>query len=283
MSIYLTMSTSPDSNKTMGVLKTHSLQVSQIWDVYEKLHRIFGLDDLGEDAEESQDQRLMRQNSETYLSPTERVRYLNLTEKLYKVESCEIYVKNDPSAANTLHYFKLSMFINLKELKLDMIPPSTILDLHTLRDRVVRLEMVNSGISDLRKVLAKDIPVNLIKSLKPMVIEEVSPFNDDIAMTSVNDTIKDEEEGQKVQQALVAYSFNVCEYLKLRNCGIAYMDAALQLFPNVETMDLSNNDISHILHLHNCHGLRYLHMSRNRIRVLSNLGRVIGNLIYLGT
>lgn len=269
----------------MGVLKTHSLQVSQIWDMYEKLHRIFGLDDLGDDAGESQDQKLLRQNSETYLSPTERVRYLNLTEKLYKVESCDIYVKNDPSSASTLHYFKLSMFINLKELKLDMIPPSTILDLHTLRDRVVRLEVVNSGISDLRKVLAKDIPINLIKSLKPMVIEEVSPFTNNISMTSVNDAIKEEEEGQReedVQQALLAYYFGACEYLKLRNCGIAYMSAALQLFPNVETMDLSNNDISHILHLHNCHGLRYLHMSRNRIRVLSNLGRVIGNLIHLG-
>ena len=49
------------------------------------------------------------------------------------------------------------------------------------------------------------------------------------------------------------------------------------LFPFVDTVDLSHNQISNI-HLQSCHNLRNLDLSHNRVQVLSNLSRVVGNL-----
>ena len=69
--------------------------------------------------------------------------------------------------------------------------------------------------------------------------------------------------------------------LKMSNCGLSRLDASFHLFPNLTNLDLSNNQISHIAHLHDCFSLRYLNLSRNKISVLSNLDRLLGNIISL--
>lgn len=163
----------------------------------------------------------------------------------------------DTSDLSTLHYFSLhSLFTGLLELKLFMCPPTTVLDLYSLRLKLEILDIENSGIPDVAKVLAP-IDEQQLKKFKPMIMSR--------------STILVPEDFQWVQ----------LKQLRLRNCGIARLDQAFHLMPLVEYIDVSHNVISHLIHLQDCVNLRRLVISHNRIRVLSNIGRVLGNLTHL--
>lgn len=55
----------------------------------------------------------------------------------------------------------------------------------------------------------------------------------------------------------------------------------MHFFPNIKYLDLSRNSIQHIIHLQDCISLKYINLSHNRIRVLSNLERVLGSVTRL--
>ena len=108
-------------------------------------------------------------NEEGVLSPMDRVKYYNLREKLAKVKVAHIYAKTETI---DLHYFHLSGYSGLRELILDMVPPSTVLDFISLRDKLVSLEVVNAGIPDVAEALAKGVSRSLLKEFMPMVLQE---------------------------------------------------------------------------------------------------------------
>ena len=156
-----------------------------------------------------------------------------------------------------LHSFSLSIFVSLQELYIDSCPPSTIDGLYDFRNQLKILKIINSGIPELVKALAPGVTEELLKHYKPIVLDTCSS---DIASN---------------------LKWSQVSELKLSNCGITRLDQSMHLFPSVQMLDLSRNDISHIIHLQDCYSLRDLNLSYNRISVLSNVGRVLGNVITL--
>lgn len=148
------------------------------------------------------------------------------------------------------------MFHSLIELYINRCPDSTILGLFKLRFQLTRLEVINSGIFNLSELLGPEFWDKSI-SCHPMMLP--------IETVPVPDTLK----------------WNLLVNLRLSNCGIARLDKAMHLFPNLEQLDVSYNDIAHVIHLQDCPVLSVLNISHNRIRVLSNLSRVIKNISVL--
>lgn len=146
--------------------------------------------------------------------------------------------------------FSLESFASLEELSLNKCPPSTICDLYDFRKKLRKMEIVSSGIPQLSKLLAP-IRSKYLRSLQPMIL------NDSIS------EIKD------------VYTWEKLTTLKLVNCGITRLDSSLHYLPALIHLDVSYNEISHIIHLQDCTQLRILNISHNRISVLSNLIWVI--------
>jgi Leucine-rich repeat (LRR) protein len=65
------------------------------------------------------------------------------------------------------------------------------------------------------------------------------------------------------------------------NCGVALFDESMHFFPVLQEMNVSHNDISQIIHLQDCFHLFDLNLSNNRIKVLSNISLVLGNVVKL--
>lgn len=232
-------------------LRISSGRALQVDGMHSRLQKLFG----GEEGEA---------NEEAMLSPMDRVKYYNLREKLGKVKVAHIYAKAETI---DLAYFHLSAYTGLRELILDMVPPSTVLDFISLRDRLVSLEIVNAGIPDMAKALANGVNRALLKDFMPMVLQRSPSSN--------------EKRNSISAPEFSAYKWNNLTLLRLRNCGICSMDASLHLFPAVTSVDLSHNQISNVVHLQDCHWLSELDLSYNRITVLSNFSRVVGNLLVL--
>jgi Leucine-rich repeat (LRR) protein len=145
------------------------------------------------------------------------------------------------------------MFHSLRELYINQCPPSTVDGLYSLRFQLERLEIINSGIFRLCSFIG---PPKWEKSfqLDPILLP--------------GDAIEIPNSMQWKQLTC----------LRLSNCGLDQMDKGMHLFPIVEQLDISFNDIAHVVHLQDCRDLRIANMSFNRIRVLSNLSRVIKNI-----
>lgn len=160
-----------------------------------------------------------------------------------------------PFNFNTINYFSLNSFQNLEVLWLDQCPPSTIQSLYSLKNKLIKIYVYNSGITSLTSHFAP-ISRKLLNTLKPMVL--------------INNPTKNI--GNK-------YNWTQLKSLVLSNCGINYMDECFHFFPLLEVLDLSYNNIMHVVHLQDCYSLISLNLSHNRIRVLSNLDRVLGKII----
>jgi len=167
-----------------------------------------------------------------------------------------LYITSTESS-NELYYFSLSIFVSLQELYIDLCPPSTIKGLYDFRNQLKILKIINSGIPELMKALAPGVKEDILKQYKPIVLDN---YSNDIASNLRWSQVSD---------------------LKLSNCGITRLDQSMHLFPSVQTLDLSKNDISHIIHLQDCYSLSELNLSHNRIRVLSNVGRVLGIIVII--
>lgn len=148
------------------------------------------------------------------------------------------------------------MYPALREVHLNRCPPSTVDDFYELRGKLLRLEIINSGIPALYKVLVP-VRTKYLKQHKPLFLgdERVLPPR--------------------------AYIWTKLKLLRLTNCGIAKMDASFHFMPYLSQLDISHNDISNIIHLQDCFELRILNASHNRISVLSNISRVIPNIVRL--
>jgi Leucine-rich repeat (LRR) protein len=146
--------------------------------------------------------------------------------------------------------FSLEAFASLKELILNKCPPSTISDLYSFRKKLTKLEIICSGVPELSKLLAP-IKSKYLKTFQPMILNDLpSPMKP-------------------------LYAWDHLTTLRLINCGITRLDASLHYLPALTHLDVSYNDLSHIIHLQDCHQLRVLNISHNRISVLSNLIWVI--------
>lgn len=152
-----------------------------------------------------------------------------------------------------LSYFSVKLFPFLEEIILDMVPPSTITDLYQVHPTLKRLVVKNSGMSSLVTALAPFQRKHL-KNLSPMILPDSS------------------------YSIPAKYLWTNLTALQLVNCGITRIDESLHFFPKLEYLDLSRNAICHIIHLQDCIDLRVLDLSYNRIRILSNLERVVGGL-----
>jgi hypothetical protein len=235
-------------------LKVTAQRAFQIDAMHTRLHKVFGKEAGEQDDDVDEDM----------LSPTERVKYYTLKDKMGKVKVAHIYAR--PETLD-LHFFNLSLYCGLQELILEMVPPSTAIDLFSLRDRLVSLEIINSGIPDMAKALTTGLSRSFFKNFMPMVLQKATAPGGRRASAS----------GPEYDQ----YKWSKLTLLRLRNCGLCRMDSSLHLFPAVTTVDLSHNQISNIIHLQDCHWLSDLDLSCNRISVLSNLSRVVGNLLHL--
>jgi Leucine rich repeat len=181
------------------------------------------------------------------------------TNVLAEVTSLHCYSSDVPD----LHYFALSCCPNLAELRLDMCPPSTVEDLFFLHKQLKVLEITNSGICDLSKLLIPLISQKQLITYRPMILPDTST-------------------AQNAQMDLdQKYAWHQLTTLTLSNCGLARLDATFHFFPSVVRLDVSHNDFNHIMHLQDCYNLQYLNLSHNRIRCLSNSERVLGNILSL--
>lgn len=152
-----------------------------------------------------------------------------------------------------LHRFTVDIFHSLRELYLNRCPPSTVLGIYNLRFQLNRLEVINSGISSLFEFLGPQ-DWDRSYSCDPMLLPgDVVPIPDE-------------------------YKWHQVTNLRLSNCGVDRLDKCMHLFPNLEQLDISFNDISHVIHLQDSPLLSVLNISNNRISVLSNLNRVISNI-----
>ena len=184
--------------------------------------------------------------------------------------------------------FSLEPFTSLHELILNRVPPSTISDIYTFRHQLYRLEIVNSGIPELIKLLAPNTPMKVWSKFKPMPMG--LPSTDDVTIQEYKDPgsynintnlcsdVKMSAGDVHSPKNYNADSWQELTHLRLCNCGIDHLDPSLHFLPYLEQLDLSHNDISHIVHLHDCVNLSLLNISHNRIRVLSNLPLVISNI-----
>jgi Leucine-rich repeat (LRR) protein len=173
-----------------------------------------------------------------------------LRDRLSSVRILYIYPPTGPE----LHHLSVKEFAGLLELNIHQCPLSTIPDLIALRQGIIHLSVTNSGIVDISEVLTPDVPKKIKSKLSPIILP-----------------------GSNCQIP-IRYSWLNLTRLTLSNCGIVRMDVAFHFFPALTHLDLSKNDIMHIAHLHNCINLESLNLSYNRIRVLSNLERVIGRV-----
>ena len=194
--------------------------------------------------------KLSKANSTPSPSTTTSSRFESFKKQL---ESCTSILVEEPSSSPDLHIFSISIFSNLEELILDGVPPSTVVDIYNLRAQLERLEVKNSGIPELSIFLCPRLPKHL--KLSPMVFPN-----------------------QNLIEIPDDYKWSKLKFLSMTNCGLVMLDRSMHILPMLEVLDVSQNDISHIVHLQDCFSLSTINLSRNRVRVLSNIGRVLGNI-----
>ena len=289
---------------TDSYLKTTSLRAAQIYAMHRRLSSAFAAEKASEDNEDNavgvrspsgdtstpglgrkpkypispdsdSEATTADMARSTMLSPSERAKYLTLLDKLSRVHTVHVFCM---PAVPELHRFRLNMYVYLQSLVLEMVPPSTIVGLSALRDRLQMFEVVNAGVTSLRMLLAPTAPGKLLNKLSPIVCSPSAPTTPLARGALVQPAVLFVEASNT---ALSTYEWKFLTLLRLRNCGIANIDSSVHLLPSVETLDLSYNDITHIVHLHDCLCLRSLDLSHNRVRVLSNLDRVLGNVLEL--
>ena len=151
----------------------------------------------------------------------------------------------------------------MQELHLDMCPLSTVEDIYVLRDRLRFLYVTNSGIPDLQIALVPIEP-KFIRKLSPMILTPSRTTAD-----------------KNSSKILLEHQWAKLETFRTISCGITCMDQTLHFMPKLTSLDMSYNDITHIVHLQDCSLLMDINLSHNRIRVLSNLERVLGNVLKL--
>lgn len=291
-----------DSNSLLKTSTSRALQIQRLW---ERLSSAFSLDAAGLIVGQSDPTSPGTSPGSLALSPSDRAKFHSLTDKLERVLTLHLF--NAPDSM-TLYPLTLQPYPSLRHLLLDMVPPSTLYHLTAHRAGLQSLEIVNSGISHLCHVLAPGGVLErerLAGGFQPMCLpgsgayfshgRTVAPLAPTASTTQQQqnnqqqkqpeDTRQQTRGRQKEQEPgqgpLSDLSWPALSLLRLRNCGLTRLDASLHLLPHCAMIDLSHNAITHIVHLHDCLHLTSLDVSHNRVRVLSNLDRVLGNVVTL--
>jgi hypothetical protein len=188
--------------------------------------------------------------------------------------SCLLYKKLhivDRVDSIKIHYLTLAPFNNLTELYLHMCPPSTVIDLLYFRKQLEVLVITSSGIPDLGSLFCPSFENTAIHindlALAPMILNEAVQKSKFIS--------------QQTKDFLNEHGWKSLRKFVLCNCGIARLDQSMHFFPSVEVLNLSKNDLSHLTHLQDCHRLYELNLSHNRLKILSNISLVLGNIVRL--
>jgi len=207
-----------------------------------------------------------------------------LLKKLSPIRSLSVQAADD----TTLHVFSLDPFTSLNELILDRVPPSTVEDIYSFRKRICRLEVINAGIPELRKLLApikrkywahfKPMHIGVSPSLYHIFPEYRNDPQHPLCSPSMDKNGALKSTGDEDTDAYLRNCWLELTHLRLCNCGIARLDPSLHFLPHLKMLDLSYNDLSHVIHLHDCPDLAMLNLAHNRIRVLSNISLVVGGI-----
>jgi hypothetical protein len=151
--------------------------------------------------------------------------------------------------------FFLEPFTSLESLTLNRCPPSTILDLYSFRHQIIKLEILDAGIPKLSELLAP-IKSKYLRYPPLLLLGE------------------SRQELRPSPRQL----WSKLSILHLCNCGLTRLDSSLHLTPHLIQLDVSHNDLQHIIHLYHSSSLTSLNLSYNRLRVLSNSSLVIPHI-----
>lgn len=197
----------------------------------------------------------------------------HLIRKCSKISLLQCYSLNVPE----LHKFTIAMFPNLLDIKLDMIPLSTVSGLAKLRHQIQLFELSNAGICDLSTVLIPYITdKKFLSQLKPVMSQ--LEYSSHLKHQNPLSKFKMHRDDGDIEDS---YEWKKLTSLKLLNCGLSRLDESMHMFPALHSLDLSKNQLNLIVHLQDCHHLKYLNLSRNRIKTLSHFGRVLISVTVL--
>lgn len=158
--------------------------------------------------------------------------------------------------------FAVNHFTNLEYLHLDGCPAAAIVgSFHIHLSRLIKLTMTKSDGLDLSRLL---LP------WKGEIENESIPHFPPMTSCCDYDNMAD------MRSCWVSLTT-----LRLVECGLTLMDKSLHFLPAVTEIDFSHNNVTQIIHLQDCSKLSSLDLSHNKVRVLSNLSRVLGNISSL--
>jgi hypothetical protein len=125
--------------------------------------------------------------------------------------------------------------------------------LYSFRHQIIKLEVLDAGLPKLSKLLAPIKPKYL--RYPPLLLL-----------------------GGSQRQPSPRHLWSKLSILHLCNCGLTRLDSSLHLTPHLIELDVSHNDLQHIIHLYHSLALTTLNISYNRLRVLSNISLVIPHI-----
>lgn len=183
-------------------------------------------------------------------------RFQQLEKKLTKLRALHVrWIDSEPETRR----FSVEHYSNLEYLQLEGCPPSFIIgSFHRHFCRLKKMDICGSdGLSLSRLFLPwreKKVQCNF------------SPIMSYIECKEVPDLSK---------------SWLSLSMVRLSKCGLAALDSSLHYLPELTDVDFSQNSISEIIHIQDCCKLSSLNLSSNKIRILSNISRVLRNITSL--
>ena len=188
-----------------------------------------------------------------------RRRFRVLSQRVKKLEALRIHwVQASPEESK----FSVNHFSNLIYLQLENCPLSSIIgSFYLYREKLKKLDISGSDGLDLCRLL---LPWRADKNTESLSIPP------SVSHISGNEFFPDPK--------LCWLSLTT---LRVTNCALNKLDISLHYLPAVTEIEFSHNNLSQIIHLQDCGKLNILDLSHNRIQVLSNISRVLGNLSSL--
>ena len=189
-----------------------------------------------------------------------RRRFRVLSQKVKKLKALRIHwVQASPKESK----FSVNHFSNLVFLQLENCPLSSIIgSFYLFREILKKLDISGSDGLDLCRLL---LPWRADKNAESLPIPPSVSLN-----TSFSEFFPDPK--------LCWLSLTT---LRICNCALHQLDVSLHYLPAVTEIDFCHNNLSQIIHLQDCGKLNILDLSHNRIHILSNISRVLGNLSSL--
>jgi Leucine-rich repeat (LRR) protein len=183
-------------------------------------------------------------------------RFEQLEKKLTKLKALHVrWIDSKPETCR----FSVEHYSNLEYLQLEGCPPSLIIgSFHHHFSRLKKLDIYGSDGLSLSRLFLPWRDKKIQCDFPPM-----TPYFECKEVPDVNK------------------SWSSLSMVRLSKCGLVVLDNSLHYLPKLTEIDFSQNSISEIVHLQDCSKLTKLNLSINKIRVLSNISRVLGNISSL--